>query len=92
MKQISITSKELSYGLNVDSIFWVQNNILTREYIRQSPDEELIADMLGYVLLTPKVSSSAEIIDEFFGYSPNGAKQARRDEIEAAVNKIGSDA
>lgn len=91
MKQISITSKELSYGLNVDTIFWVQNNILTREYIRQSRDEELIADMLGYVLLTPKLSSSAEIIDEFFGYSPNGAKQARRDEIEAAVNKVGSD-
>ncbi|MEB2599159.1 DUF262 domain-containing protein [Burkholderia cenocepacia] len=91
MKQISITSKELPYGLNVDTLFWVQNNILTREYIRQSRDEELIADMLGYILLTPKVSSSAEIIDEFFGYSPNGAKQARRDEIEVAVNKVGSD-
>jgi len=91
MKQISITSKDLPYGLNVDTIFWVQNNILTREYIRQSRDEELIADMLGYVLLTPKLSSSAEIIDEFFGYSPSGAKQPRRDEIEVAVNKIGSD-
>lgn len=89
MKQISITSKDLSYGLNVDSLFWVQNNILTREYIRQSRDEELIADILGYVLLTPKLSSSAEIIDELFGYSPTGAKQARRDEIEAAVNKVG---
>jgi hypothetical protein len=91
MKQISITSKELPYGINVDNIFWVQNNILTREYIRQSRDEELIADMLGYVLLTPKLSSSAEIIDEFFGYSPTAAKQARRDEVEAAVNKIGSE-
>ncbi len=91
MKQISITSKELTYGLNVDTIFWVQNSILTREYIRQSRDEELIADMLGYVLLNPKLSSSAEIIDEFFGYSPNGGKQARRDEIEAAVNKVGND-
>ncbi len=89
MKEISITSKELPYGLNVDNIFWVQNNILTREYIRQSRDEELIADMLGYVLLTPKLSSSAEIIDELFGYSPDGSKQSRRDEIELAVNKIG---
>lgn len=90
MKQISITSRELPYGLNVDSLFWVQNNILTREYIRQSRDEELIADLLGYVLLTPKPSSSAEIIDEFFGYSPDGARQARRDEIEQAVNKVGA--
>ncbi len=90
MKQISITSKELPYGLNVDNIFWVTNKILTREYIRQSRDEELIADMLGYVLLSPKLSSSAEIIDEFFGYSPDGASQPRKDEIETAVNKVGS--
>jgi hypothetical protein len=92
MKQISITSKELPYGLNVDTLFWVQNNILTREYIRQSRDEELIADMLGYVLLTPKLSSSSEVIDEYFGYLPGGGKQTRRDEIDAAVNKVGSDA
>lgn len=89
MKQISITSKELEYGLNVDALFWVQQTILRREDIRQSRDEELIADMLGYVLLTPKLSSSAEVIDEFFGYSPDGGKQPRRDEIEVAVNKIG---
>jgi len=89
MKKISITSKELPYGINVDSIFWVTNKILTREYIRQSRDEELIADMLGYVLLIPKLSSSAEVIDEFFGYTPEGTKQTRRDEIEAVVNKIG---
>lgn len=91
MKKISITSKELPYGINVDSIFWVTNKILTREYIRQSRDEELIADMLGYVLLTPKLSSSAEVIDEFFGYTPEGTKLARRDEIEAAVNKVGQE-
>lgn len=91
MKQISITSKELSYGLNVDGLFWVQQTVLRREDIRQSRDEELIADMLGYVLLTPKLSSSAEVIDEFFGYSSDGAKQPRRDEIETAVNKIGAE-
>lgn len=90
MKQVSITSKALPYGLNVDNIFWVTNNILTREYIRQSRDEELIADMLGYVLLTPKLSSSAEVIDELFGYSATGEKQPRRDEIENAVAKVGA--
>jgi len=89
MKQISITSKDLPYGLTVDTIFWVAQGILTREYIRQSRDEELIADMLGYVLLTPKLSSSAEIIDELFGYSPESGRLMRRDEINAAVRKVG---
>jgi len=89
MKNISITSRELPYGLNVDSIFWVQNNVLTREYIRQSRDEELIADMLGYVLLDPKLSSSADVIDDLFGYSSSGGRQTRKDEIETAVTKVG---
>jgi hypothetical protein len=91
MKQISITSRDLPYGINVDTIFWVTNKILTREQIRQSRDEELVADMLGYALLSPKLSSSAEIIDEFFGFSPDGAKQPRRDDVETAVTKIGPD-
>lgn len=91
MKNISITNRDLPYGLTVDSIFWVQNNILTREYIRQSRDEELIADMLGYILLDPKLSSSADVIDELFGYSPGNAKQTRRDEVETAVLKVGVD-
>ena len=89
MKEMSIKGKELPYGLNVDTIFWVQQGILTREYIRRSRDEELIADMLGYLLLTPKLSSSAEIIDELFGYSPDGTRQQRRDDIELAIKKLG---
>ena len=90
MKAISITSKDLPYGLNVDTIFWVTNNILTRDYIRQSRDEELIADMLGYVLLTPKLSSSSEIIDSYFGFSIGGNGTSRTDDIEAAINRIGT--
>jgi hypothetical protein len=90
MRQISITSRELSYGINVDDIFWVQNKIFTREDIRQSRDEEIIADMLGYILLSPKLSSTAEIIDEFFGYSRGDTKTDRMDDIGTALKKIGT--
>jgi hypothetical protein len=90
MRQISITSRELSYGINVDDIFWVQNKIFTREDIRQSRDEEIIADMLGYILLSPKLSSTAEIIDEFFGYSRGDSKTDRMDDIGTALKKIGT--
>ena len=89
MKTISITSRDLPYGLNVDNLYWVKNNILTREYIRQSRDEELIADMLGYILIKPHLSSSAEIIDEYFGFSPDGQYRARAVEVESNVSKVG---
>jgi hypothetical protein len=91
MRQISITSRELLYGINVDDIFWVQNKIFTREDIRQSRDEEIIADMLGYILLTPKLSSTAEIIDEFFGYSRGDIQTGRMDDIGTALKKVGAD-
>lgn len=91
MKDISITSRELDYGINADTIFWVEQGILPREYLRQSRDEEQIADMLGYILLSPKPSSHSDVIDELFGFSPDGSPSPKRDEIEAAIKKIGPD-
>ena len=35
MKQISIANRSLPYGINVDHIFWVRNNILTSEMVRE---------------------------------------------------------
>ena len=46
--------------------------------------------MLGYILLTPKLSSTAEIIDEFFGYSRGDTKTDRMDDIGTALKKIGA--
>lgn len=39
MKNISITNRDLDYGISVDDIFWVKNNIITKEDLRQSKDE-----------------------------------------------------
>ncbi|QFS50697.1 GmrSD restriction endonuclease domain-containing protein [Nostoc sphaeroides] len=47
MKNISITNRNLDYGISVESIFWVKNNIITKEDLRQSRDEEIIADIVA---------------------------------------------
>lgn len=91
MRDISITSKSLDYGITVDSIFWVEQGILTRENVRQSRDEELIADLLGYVLLNPKPSSSSDVLDEIFGFSPDGSPSPKREDIENAIKKVGAE-
>ncbi len=66
MKKISITSKDLPYGINVDDVFWVASAIIRREQVRESKDEEIVADIIAAMLLDEMPASSSNILDEFY--------------------------
>lgn len=87
MKKISITNRDLPYGIDVDEIFWIKQGVLTKEQVRESRDEELVADILAFMLLDAKPSSRSEFLDDFFGYSEGDAQQQRYQEIELATQK-----
>jgi len=87
MKLISITNKDLSYGLDIDELFWVKQGVLTKEQVRQSRDEEIIADILAYLLLPTIPSSRSEFLDDYFGPDGNQPSRQRYEEIESAVQK-----
>lgn len=89
MKNISITNKELKYGINVDEVFWVKNTIIRREQVRESKDEEIIADMLAYMLLKDKPISSSKMLDELYGIRESKSK--RHKEIEQAITLKGKE-
>lgn len=91
MTRISISSKELEYGIDVEKIFWVEQNILTRDYLRQSRDEELIADMLAFVLLDPKPESSSELLNRLYTepHRSQSVAKNRFQEIEEETLKHG---
>lgn len=89
MKNISITSRELDYGINVNEIFWVKQGILRREHVRESKDEEIIADILAYMTLKTKPQSNSTVLDEYFGVY--GADNKRYLEIESAIKKFSQD-
>lgn len=89
MKNISITNKDLKYGINVDEVFWVKNTIIRREQVRESKDEEIIADMLAYMLLKDKPMSSSKMLDELYGIRENKSKRYK--EIEQAINIRGKE-
>lgn len=88
MGAISITNKELDYGIHVESIFWVSQNILTKEQVRESRDEEIIADILAYMVLPEPPSSRSEFFDDYYGRR-NDEEVARRrfEEVELAIQK-----
>lgn len=80
MKKISINSKKLDYGINLGGIFWRKHNIITAENIRESRDEEIVANMLSAILIEPRPAGISKNLDEF--YKPNNP-------IELKIKKLG---
>jgi Protein of unknown function DUF262 len=91
MKKISITNRDLPYGIPVEDVFWVENGILTKEQVRGSQDEELIADIVAFMVSDPPPSSRSEFMDDFFSASEDDASRKRYVDIEASVQKRGVD-
>lgn len=89
MKALSITNRELDYGIVADDVFWVSNSILTKDQLRQSRDEELVADLIAYMVSDEPVASRAELFDDYFGASTplEGVKLERFKGMDEAIRR-----
>ena len=87
MQKISITNRDLNYGIDVDSLFWVNHGILSRDNVRKSQDEELIADIVSYMVYDNSVSSRTELLDDYYGSGNDNSSQARYSDIERFVQR-----
>ncbi len=87
MQKISITNKDLNYGIEVEQMFWVVNGVLSRDNVRKSQDEELIADIVSYMVYDEAVSSRTEFLDDYYQPSDDSTSNARHQEIENFVQK-----
>ncbi len=88
MKNISLTNKDLPYGISVDDVFWIKNKILTKEDLRNSKDEEIVADIVAWIISDKAQRSSSEVLDGYYGFGGNiDSAQA----IDRHINKIGED-
>lgn len=88
MKNISITNRNLDYGISVEDIFWVQNSIISKEDLRQSKDEEVIADIVAWVCLDKGVRSSSEILNELYGFDTEESDTSLESQLEIQIQKI----
>lgn len=89
MKLISITSKSLDYGIPVSTVFWVAQGVLSKDELRQSRDEELVADLVAYMVSDNPPSSRTEFLDDFFAPGEDEASKKRYDEVERFVQRRG---
>jgi len=92
MPKLSITNRDLPYGVNADDIFWVKHGILRREEVRSSQDEQVVLDILLDALLDPIPNSGTRIRDAYYDYSDmedGSSKESER--IETQIQLYGSD-
>ena len=68
MEEISLSNRNLPYGINLSNTFWVKNGIVTTKNMRVSRDEELVAHILLYILLGDDVAPSAKNLNKIYGY------------------------
>lgn len=68
MEGISLSNRDLSYGINLNDTVWVKNGIITTKNMRVSRDEELVSYILLYMLLGKSITPSAKNLDKVFGY------------------------
>jgi len=68
MPEISIGSSRVNdqYGLQAENIFWVKQGILAVTNLRDSEDEEMIADIVISILFGRPFARSKELLDDAY--------------------------
>ncbi len=68
MPEISIGSNRVNelYGLRAEDTFWVKQGILAVQNLRDSEDEEMIADIVLSILFSKPFARSKELLDEAY--------------------------
>lgn len=91
MQNISINNKKLSYGINIDDIFWIKNNIIKKDKLRDSQDEEVIADLVTWNVLEDGLRSSSEILDQLYEYKVENEESSIANLVNTQIQKINDD-
>ncbi|MFD7504426.1 DUF262 domain-containing protein [Streptomyces sp. NPDC059850] len=94
MPKLSITNRDLDYGVQVDDIFWVREGVLRREDVRESTDEQLVLDILIDCLIDPLPNSGTRLRDEYYNYTdidPEDVETKASRQVGAAIEAYGMD-
>ncbi|MFF4062274.1 DUF262 domain-containing protein [Streptomyces sp. NPDC001668] len=91
MPAISISSDRNGPGVFIEDVFWVRHKILEKDQVRESRDEEIVADLLATMILDNVPRYASETLDEYYGIKPGDSKERRRDRIESSVQREGAD-
>jgi hypothetical protein len=89
MPEISIDSKsiDLGYGVLAEETFWCRQGIINNSDLRESADEQLLADIILSIALGKPFPARKENFDAYYGKGDTD----KSDEIELAVTRYGTE-
>ena len=83
LPEISLSNKDLNYGIDIEKVFWRRQGILDQDLLRKSRDEEIIATLLGSFLLDRPISViTSTVLDNLY--------DEKTEDGEIANNKLKS--
>ena len=91
MDQLSISRRDLDYGIKLEEIFWVRHNIVSQDDIRSSGDEEMVLDLILDTVLDPLPTTGWQNRDEAYGLDRRIRTTAKMADVDAAVLAVGPD-
>lgn len=89
MPEISIDSKlsKHQYGINAEETFWCKHGVLNVSDLKESEDEQVIADIILSCTLGQPFPASRVAFDNYYG----SGKSDRSNDIDVKINALGQE-
>ncbi|MFI7679547.1 DUF262 domain-containing protein [Actinophytocola sp. NPDC049390] len=87
MPAISISSDKDGQGIYIDDVFWVRHKILEKDQVRESRDEEIVADLLATMILDTTPRYHSEVLDSYYGLTGVDTSERRSERVETAIQR-----
>ncbi|MDO5357451.1 MAG: putative DNA binding domain-containing protein [Conchiformibius sp.] len=84
---IDLPRSKFGYGIAAENTFWCKHNILRAQDLRDSADEQCIADIVASIVLNEPLARDKESLDRLYTDNPDASINVRL-AGEAAGNKI----
>ena len=87
MPEISIDSKlsKHQYGINAEDTFWCRHGVLNVSDLKESEDEQLLADIILSCALGVPFPASSKAFDNYYG----SGNDDRSNDIDVKINAVG---
>lgn len=90
MPEISVDSDRQphGYGVRAEDTLWCRQGILSVKQVKQSEDEQLIADLAASIVLAEPLAASKELLDELYDQSLQNARDLERKTIAYGPDRL----
>lgn len=88
MRKISLSNRNLNYGIKLEDVFWVKQGIITIKNMRESMDEQMVGQLLAYIILGEDIPPSSRTLDILYGSEED--KEGWSEKAETIITQRGS--